>query len=68
MLGDLQQLDGLKTAGPGKTHPLIVKPLARLFPKTFTQIFNSSLDEGQIPEQWFTLNVMLVHKCGDRWL
>ena len=53
-----------KAAGPDGVHPAIVKPLASLVARPLTQLFNQSLQDGEILDDWRTAHVVAIHKGG----
>ena len=67
--GVLKMLKGLnpnKACGPDKLPPTLLKNLAGVLAKPLTAIFQSSVDQGYVPEQWKKALVSPIYKKGDR--
>ena len=67
--GVLKMLKGLnpnKACGPDKLPQTLVKNLAGVLAKPLTAIFQSSIDQGCVPEQWKKALVSPIYKKGDR--
>ncbi|CAH8638517.1 unnamed protein product [Dicrocoelium dendriticum] len=61
----LANLDGTKPAGPDGLHPLIIKSLAAIISPVVTDLFNKSLSEGSLPNDWKRSVVRPIPKGGD---
>ena len=57
-----------KSPGPDGVHPLILKNLADILAKPLTQIFNNSIESGQVPTQWKQGVVTAIFKKGEKSL
>ena len=55
-----------KSPGPDKFYPRILKQVKDKITKHLTRIFNMSLDEGKVPEDWKLADVTPIFKKGDR--
>ena len=62
----LQQLDPHKAAGPDKISPRVLKELAVPLSKPLKELFQHSIDTGEVPEQWRRAAVSPIFKKGDR--
>ena len=64
-IGVIKVLKGLnpsKTLGPNWLHPRVLKELANELGPVFAQIFQQSLDTGEIPKQWLLANICALFK------
>ena len=59
-------LDPHKSPGPDKIHPILVKELAEQIVVPLSIIFNKSLQEGVVPDDWKLANVSPIFKKGNR--
>lgn len=57
-----------KAAGPDGLHPIVLKELAPVISPTLAFIFQKSLDNGSLPNDWCDANVCPLFKKGDRSL
>jgi hypothetical protein len=55
-----------KSAGPDLLHPRILKELHNELHKPVTHLFNLSLKEGQLPEDWIVSDIAAIHKKGSK--
>ena len=62
----LCDLVATKAAGPDGIHPSILKPLAEQLAEPLARLFNESLAQGQLPNDWLLATVIPIHKGGDR--
>ena len=62
----LEKLDPCKAAGPDGIPPSILKNLADELSTPITLIFNKSLKEGTVPEDWRTAHIIPIFKKGSR--
>ena len=62
----LTELNPNKATGPDEIPPKILKELAPEVAPILTLIFKSSLNTGQLPQDWKTANVSPIFKKGDR--
>ena len=62
----LKGLNPNKACGPDKIPPTLLKNLAGVLAKPLTAIFQSSIDQGCVPEQWKKALVSPIYKKGDR--
>lgn len=64
----LSNLKPSKAAGPDGLHPLVLKQLAPVISPTLALIFQKSLDNGSLPNDWRDANICPLFKKGDRSL
>lgn len=62
----LMKLNAHKSSGPDNIHPCVLLKTAKEMSIPLTQIFQQSLDSGEVPDDWRTANVTPIHKKGDR--
>ena len=65
----LRAIDKLKinkTPGPDKISPRILKQVKDEISKPLTQIFNMSVSNGAVPQEWKLANVTPIFKKGDK--
>ena len=55
-----------KAPGPDNMHPRVLREVAEQVSEMLTDIFNSSLESGQVPEDWRVANVTPLLKKGSR--
>ena len=55
-----------KSPGPDGLHPRVLKELSEVIDVPLTEIFNASLEFGQLPEDWRSANVTAIFKKGSR--
>ena len=53
-----------KTPGPDGWHPFFLKSLAKCIHIPLAVLFQKSLDEGVVPNQWLEACVTAIHKNG----
>ena len=61
----LKNLKSSKSVGPDGLHPRVLREAAAQLCVTLTILFKSSLDEGLLPEDWKTANVIPIFKKGE---
>ncbi len=66
MLHYLNHLDVRKTTGTDGLSAKLLRMTASGIAKSLTQLFNYSLQTGQIPREWKSAHVTPVHKKGDK--
>ena len=54
-----------KSTGPDEFHPRFLNETAESIALPVTILFNKSLNEGTIPQEWKLANVTCIHKSGD---
>ena len=67
--GVMKLLRGLKphkATGPDKISSLFLKEMASPITPALTLIYQASLEQGQIPDEWKTANVAPIFKKGDK--
>ena len=64
----LENLKVVKSPGPDKIHPLVLKHCASELAPVLQVIFSQSLSTGNIPSVWLISNITPVHKKGDKIL
>ena len=62
----LEKLDPSKAAGPDDIPPSLLKNLADELCTPITLIFNKSIEEGLVPEDWRTAHITPIFKKGSR--
>ena len=62
----LEKLDPSKAAGPDDIPPSLLKNLADELYTPITWIFNKSIEEGFVPEDWRTAHITPIFKKGSR--
>ena len=55
-----------KAPGPDNMQPRVLREVAEQVSEMLTDIFNSSLESGQVPEDWRVANVTPLFKKGSR--
>ena len=55
-----------KAPGPDNMQPRVLMEVAEQVSEMLTDIFNSSLESGQVPEDWRVANVTPLFKKGSR--
>ena len=62
----LLKLNVNKSCGPDKLYPRVLKELANEIAKPLQIIFNKTILEGKVPEDWKLANVTPIFKKGSR--
>ena len=62
----LAGLEPHKTSGPDQLPARLLKGLASELAPIYTLLFQASLDQGIIPDEWKSANVVPIYKKGDR--
>ena len=62
----LKGLNPSKALGPGELHPRVLKELATELGPAFTQLFQQSIDTGEIPKDWSLANICPLFKKSDK--
>ena len=62
VLSLLEYLEVVKSPGPDKIHPLILKHCASELAPVLQVIFSQSLSTGNIPSDWLISNITPVYK------
>ena len=62
----LKGLNPSRALGPDELHPRVLKELANELGPVFAHLFQQSLDTGEIPKEWFLVNICSLFKKGDR--
>ena len=55
-----------KSCGPDDIHPMMLKELAELLASPVATLFNMSIQDGVLPEEWLTAFVSPIFKKGAR--
>ena len=61
----LGRLKTFKAAGPDGIHPRLVRTIATAISQPVTDLFNQSLNDCEIPQDWKEAIVVPIHKNGD---
>ena len=64
----LKGLNPSKALGPDELHPRVLKELATELGPIFANLFQQSIDKGEIPKEWSLVNICPPFKKGDRSL
>ena len=64
----LKGLNPSKALGPDELHPRVLKELATELGPVFANLFQQSIDTGEIPKQWSLANICPLFKKSDRSL
>ena len=64
----LSSLNQNKSPGPDHLHPKLIYELSGVLVKPFTILFNKSIQEGVVPQDWKIAKVTSIYKKGDRSL
>ena len=62
----LAGLEPHKASGPDQLPARLLKELASELAPIYTLLFQASLDQGIIPDEWKSANVVPIYKKGDR--
>ena len=62
----LTKIEPNKAAGPDGIPPRLLKEMAYQMAPLLTFIFQSSLDQGQLPQDWKSANITPIYKKGNR--
>ena len=66
VLKRLQKLNISKSAGPDGLHPRIIKELATVISGPLSNIFQTSLQEGKLPQDWKIAHFTPIYKKGPK--
>ena len=66
VLGEINKLSATKSPGPDEVYPKLIKECKDIISLTLTDIFNKSLDTGEVPTLWKQANVVPIFKKGDK--
>ncbi|KAK3092025.1 hypothetical protein FSP39_024520 [Pinctada imbricata] len=62
----LQQLDPHKATGPDEVSSRLLKTVAKQITPALTLLFQASLNQGKVPDDWKAANITPLFKKGDR--
>ena len=62
----LSKLKPDKSSGPDNVHPMLLPEAATELTKPLTILFQKSLSEGELPENWKKANIIPIYKKGPR--
>ena len=62
----LKELKVSKAPGPDSIYPTVLKECADSIAPLLRQIFQRSIDTGELPEDWLKVNVSPIYKKGNR--
>ena len=66
VLKKLNNLDATKSPGPDETHPRILKEAASSIAPALAILFNSTLKQHKVPDDWKTALITAIFKKGDK--
>ncbi len=61
----LRELNPTKSPGPDGIHPKVLRETANVIAYPLSLVFNKSLSEGVVPEEWKIANVTAIFKKGN---
>ena len=64
----LKGLNPSKALGSGELHPRILRELATELSPVIANLFQQSIDTGEIPKEWSLANICPLFKKNDRHL
>ena len=64
VIDTLQNLNTSKASGPDNINPTLLKQPTTELSKPLADLFNFSLQQSSVPQQWKIANVTPVHKKG----
>ena len=62
----LQMLNVNKSMGPDGLHPMLLKELSECLAQPLTVLFNMTLDQGVLPDDWKLGNIFPIYKKGPK--
>ena len=62
----LKELNASKSQGPDNLHPKLSLETLEEIKNPLTEIFNKSLQEGTVPNDWKLANIIPLHKKGSK--
>jgi hypothetical protein len=62
----LRQLNPYKSVGSDGIHPYVLKHCSVAIAPYLEMIFNASISQGQVPNQWKSVYVKPIYKCGSK--
>lgn len=62
----LANLNENKSQGPDKIHPKVLKELKHFISTPLAEIFNRSLEDGKLPQEWKEANITAIYKKGSK--
>jgi len=62
----LQKLQMDKAQGPDDIHPAVLRNCAEIISKPLTMIYEKSLQEGKLPDDWKVATVIPIYKKGSK--
>ena len=62
----LKLLNASKIQGPDNLHPKLLLETLEEIKNPLTEIFNKSLFEGTVPNDWKLANIIPLHKNGSK--
>ena len=64
--GRLKRLVTNKSPGPDGIHPLLLQRCAEQLSKPIKILFEKSMGEGKVPDDWKRANISAIYKKGDK--
>ena len=62
----LEGLNANKAAGPDQVENRILKECSEEMAPKLQQLFRSSIDKGEVPQQWREAHIVPIHKGGSK--
>ena len=62
----INELKANKSQGPDDFHPKLIKETVNKIKEPLCKIFDKSLQEGVLPDDWKKANVTPIFKSGDK--
>lgn len=62
----LQSLNPNKSPGPDGLHPMVLKELSDVLAEPVAELFNKTMQEGELPPQWKEAHVTPIFKKGTK--
>jgi len=66
VLKSLSKLRPDKSPGPDNMHPMLLRETAQNIAEPLTLIFQRSVKDGRVPDDWKRANITPIHKKGPK--